>query len=272
MRLRLALLLCLMVAPASAESVKRASKGPSVVFVWSPAQAERLRSSSEAEVRAALDEARLGGPAAATAVSSIVALLERGTTTALAEAALDTLGDIESPFASGVLAMYTHHRMLPLRRAAVRGLSRTRGPEATPALRRALSDRDPEVRGLAATGLGALGARAAFRDLLVALDRGVNEAASSIGMICDGDECRELTKRLGKLPFDVVTSGFEPVWSRPQVAEDLKLQMVSALRELATFEAHAFMKSVLDRFPRGGSAKLKQALVEAARETAGGSR
>ena len=87
-----------------------------------------------------------------------------------------------------------------LRRAAVKALLKTKGPAAVKALRHALSDSDPMVRGIAATGLGTLKAKDAVPDLFVALDRKIAEAAASIGQLCAPSECEQLAGKLGRSP------------------------------------------------------------------------
>src|SRR5690606_27269682 len=133
----------------------------------------------------------------------------RGLSMPLTEAAIETLADLESDKGSAVLAQYAQHRALKVRRAAVQALPRTKGAPAVPALGRALSDPDPNVRGTAASGLGALQAKDAVGDLFVALDHRVNEAAASIGQLCAKEQCEALAGKLGALPFDVVTPGLD---------------------------------------------------------------
>src|SRR5260370_1339753 len=77
-------------------------------------------------------------------------------------------------------------------------------------------------------------------DLFNALAPGVNEAAVSIGQLCNPSECDQLAGRLGKLPFDVVTSGLDQILFRPQaeVSDDAKVKLIGRLRELGTGEAN----------------------------------
>jgi hypothetical protein len=156
----------------------------------------------------------------------------------------------------------------------VRALTRTKGAGAAQALRRALGDSDAQIRGNAAAGLGSLDARGAVPDLFAALDHRVNEAAASIGMLCDAQQCLELAGRIGKLPFDVVTSGLEPMLSRPsaQLADDVKLKVLERVRSLNTAEANRFLRDVQAHLPKDASPRLEQAVDDAVRATVGGSR
>ena len=149
-----------------------------------------------------------------------------------------------------------------MRHAAVKALAKTKGPDAVTALRRALRDSDAVVRGVAATGLGALKAKDAVRDLFAALDHNVGEAAASIGQLCAPAECDELAGKLGKLPFDVVTGGIDQVLFRPptEIDDDQKVKMVGRVRELGTAEANKFLKDVQGRWPKTWSPRVKQAI------------
>jgi hypothetical protein len=232
---------------------------------------EKLRSGDEAQVREALDELRTEGKAALSAAPWVGEVLMRGVTAPVAEAALDTLGDMETDSQVPIVAWYARHRVLAVRRAAIRSLVKGKGTLAVRALRRALADEDPAVRGLSATGLGALKAQEATMDLLAALEHGVPEAASSIGMICDTKECELLIAKLGRVPFDVVTSGIEQLLFRPatDVPDDVKIKVVGKLRELGTAESNKFLRDVQQRWPKGASARVRQALEQGVMATSG---
>jgi HEAT repeat protein len=223
---------------------------------------DKLRSGDEAAIKSALDDVRTVGKGAQAAAGPIADLLEHGLTTELTVAALDTLGDVEAESSSKAIAWYAVHRNVKVRQAAVKALARTKGAAAVAALRKALSDGDEGVRGMAATGLGALKAKDAVRDLFVALDHKVGEAAASIGQLCLPAECDELAGKLGKLPFDIVTGGLNEVLFRPsaEVDDDQKVKLVGRLRELGTGEANRFLKDVQKRWPQGSSPRVKQAI------------
>ncbi|MDF2692826.1 MAG: hypothetical protein K0S65_1209, partial [Labilithrix sp.] len=157
--------------------------GPSVL---------KLKSGDEAQIRAGLDDLRINGAAAGAAAVTVSEVLSRGLSEPLTQQAIDTLGDLESPDGSAVLAQYASHRTVAIRRAAIKALTRTKGPAAAQALRRALGDSDAQVRGTAAAALGALKAKDAVPDLFVALDHKVNEAAASIGQLCNPEQCDQL--------------------------------------------------------------------------------
>jgi HEAT repeat protein len=222
-------------------------------------------------VKGALDEVRTSARAGASAAPVIAELLQQGLTPPLTQAAIDTLGDTESEAGSAALGWYATHRNVELRRAAVQALSRTRGAVAVKALRQALSDPDPNVRGLAATGLGSMKAKDTVGDLFVALDHKVAEAAASIGQLCAGNECDRLAGKLGAVPFDVVTSGLDQVLFRPptDVSDDIKVKIVGRVRELGTGEANRFLRSVQGKWPKTWSQRVKQSIDQAVIATSG---
>ncbi len=249
-------------AAAKAPAKKKGSTTAEVVGQLPAGTVEKLRSGDEASIKAALDDVRTVGKGAQAAAGPIAELLERGLPADLTVAALDTLGDVEAESSSKSIAWYVVHRNAAIRQAAVKALARTKGPVAVAALRRALSDGDAVVRGMAATGLGALKAKEAVRDLFVALDHRVGEAATSIGQLCAPAECDELAGKLGRLPFDVVIGGLDQVLFRPaaEIDEDQKVKLVGRVRELGTAEANKFLKDVQKRWPAGWSARVKQAV------------
>jgi hypothetical protein len=141
---------------------KKSNAAPAKVDV-APA-VQKLHSGDEAQIRAGLDELRTAGPSAAAGAPAVAEALGQGLTEPLTIQAIDTLGDLESDAGTAVLVQYAGHRIVAVRRAAVRALTHTKGAGAAQALRRALGDADPQVRGNAAAGLGALKAHDAVPD------------------------------------------------------------------------------------------------------------
>ena len=224
----------------------------------------KLASNDAGEVLEGLTAAGAGGPIGAPLAPAIEALLKRGTTLPLAKAAIDALGAIGAESSSAALRPYMRHRVPELRRAAARALGSTRGPEALAAFRDGLRSPDGQVRGFSATGLGNLWAADALPDLFLALDHNVTEAASSIGLLCTASTCEKFLARLGSLPLDVMTSGIDPIFFRPQPFPDEKLvDVVGRLRELGSPEAGKYLADVLGRWPTAGSKRVKQVLESA---------
>lgn len=263
--------LLLLANPAAAQkkpdAPKKEARAPSVDV--GPA-VKKLESGEEAQIREALDELRIGGPSASPAAPAVAKALANGLTLPLTESAIETLGDLESDAGSPVLAHYAQHRTVKLRRAAVKALTRTKGAPAAAALRRALSDADPVVRGTAASGLGSLKAKDAVGDLFVALDHKVNEAAASIGQLCAAAECDQLASKLGKLPFDIISGALDQVLFRADLGDDAKIKVIGRIRELGTVEANKFLRDVQGRWPAAGSKRVRQSIDQAVIATSGG--
>ena len=92
-------------------------------------------------------------------------------------------------------------------------------------------------------------------DLFLALDHRVNEAASSIGMLCAAAECEKLATRVGKIPFDVISAGVEQALFRSDVPDDTKIKLIGRIRELGTQEANKFLRDTVKKWPAKGSAR-----------------
>ncbi len=255
--------------PAEGAAADRGT--PAVALVPLAADAiKRIKSDDPAQIKSGLDDARISGRAGAAAVPAIAQRLRDGLSPILTQAAIETLGDIQSEAGTDVLSWYARHRNVGFRRSAVEALAKTRGPNATLALRASLSDADPAVRGLAATALGEMKVREAVPDLFAALERSVPEAAAAIGELCSDNDCERLASKIGSMPFDVVTSGLDEVLMRPQtdVKDDLKVKIVGRVREMGTAEANRFLKGVQTRWPTRASQRVKQAIDQAVLATA----
>ena len=252
-------------APAPAKDKKGDAKVDVAPIV------QKLRSGDASQIREALDEARIAGPGGAAAAPAVAEVLGRGLPLPLTESAIETLADLEAEAGTPAIPPYVSHRTTKVRRSAVKALARTKGAGASAALRRALSDQDAVVRGNAASGLGALKAKDAVGDLFTALDHRVNEAASSIGTLCGPTECDQLAGKLGRLPFDVMSGGFEQILFRPttDVTDDGKIKVIGKVRELGTPEANKFLRDVAKRLTTA-SPRLKQSLDQAIQATGGG--
>lgn len=222
-----------------------------------------LLSGDEARILAALDTIRDTPDAAQKTAPLLAGLLRRGSTERATIQTCAVAAELQQASLSEALVLYLRHRSPKVRAAAARALPRTGGDAAVAALRQALRSPDKQVRGLAATGLGELGANSAVDDLIKALDRRVDPASAALGKLCLQKQCEALLKRLGKLPFEVITAGLDPVMFRKEVSDATKIQIVQAVSALATSDAHAFLQSVKTRFSDKESAEVKKALDEA---------
>jgi len=237
-----------------------AAKPPARATLNLESSKKALESGDEARTLAALDE--IEQAADRRAAPLVEALLGRGANSKLLLRAIIVAGSLGAPSSSAALAPYVRHRAPDVRRSAARSLARTKGSVAIGALRDALRGSDPELRGTAAEGLGALGAKEAVPDLFVVLPKEVPEAAGAIGVLCRGDECKRFVGLLGKLPFDVMESGFLPLLLRTDAdaSESAKLQLIEQLRRMATPKASALLASALAAYPPSGNQKIRAAI------------
>jgi hypothetical protein len=250
-------------AAASKAAAKNAPKGPAKPELdrWKRA----LESGSEAEMSSALTEIAALGPGGASAAPLVDALLGTGANGAVLLSALDTEAQLAVPASSAAVAPYVSHRKPEIRRAAARALSKTGGPVAVTTLRRALSGPDPAVRGLAAGGLGTLGATEAVEDLFAVLGHDTAEAAVAIAQLCSPEQCDRLMALVGKLRFEVLEASFVPLLLRPAsaVPDANKLRYIDRLRRLATKPAAAVLQTTLASIPKDESPTLRAALQTA---------
>ena len=249
---------------------------PGVAAVPLPADAlKRLKSDDLAKVQGALDDVRMSGKDGAPVAKAIVDRLNRGLPPALTLAAIETLGDTQAPAANEALAWYARHRDVGFRRAAIGALGKLQGAVPARALRNALSDPDDGVRGLAATEIGGLEGNTQVKetvaDLFVALDHKVEEAAVSIGQICDPADCKRLAGKLGIVPFDVMAGALDQVLLRnpKDIDEATKVDIVDRVRELGTADVHQFLVDLQSKWPPRGSQRVKATIEQAVNATSG---
>ncbi|MEZ4222418.1 MAG: HEAT repeat domain-containing protein [Polyangiaceae bacterium] len=231
-----------------------------------------LESRDESRMLAALKHVADAGDAGKPVTPHVEALVRRGASVEVLTLALNVLAGLKQPSSSAAIAPYYRHRVPEVRLAATKALLQTGGPAGIKALRAALRSPDARVRGMAASGLGSLNASEALPDLFAALNHNVGEAATSIGQLCKPVECEKLAGYLGKLPFDVVTSGFDQILFRPEkeMPEEQKIRIVGRLRELGTKDAGNYLADVAERWPKDWSKRVKQA-IDAAVKALGGS-
>ena len=230
---------------------------------------KRLEGSEEEAIQAlqsiAESESTEAGPL-------VAALLARGGSEKVIQEALTTSGKLKLETLSAPTAPYVLHRSEEIRRQACKTLLKTKGPVAVATLKQALRSPDAVVRGTAATGLGALGARDALGDLFLAFDHAVTEAGAAIGQLCKPDECEKFAERTGRVPFDVMTSGFDQILFRPpsEIPDEAKLLLIGRMREIGTAEVGKYLADVSERWPKEWSKKLKQVIDSAAKASGGG--
>lgn len=255
-------------APTSAKDAGAASKtvakpGPPKKIVIAAVTAELA---SPDTLAAGLADVEAAGPTAKKLAPRVEELLAKGLKADLTVRAIAALGAIGSTSSSPVIAPYVRHRAADIRKAAALALARTSGPDAAIALRRALRSSDPEVRSIAASGLGRAGDAQSIPDLALALDRGIQEAGPSIAALCTDADCAGVTSRMSKLALDKQQAVLEAMLRRkPVLPEAIVLGVIEQVRG-ASGEARKTYFSSLHRSFRGSLA-VSKALDAAARWT-----
>lgn len=226
-----------------------------------------LKSGDATRIRAAIEGAAVRDLPPDRVAPVVGAAARRGAPADLLAAMARVLGELRQEASSPGLAALARHRNVTVRHAALRALARTRGPVAVAALRLALRGSDRDARGLAATGLGELGATEATGELVRALDLEVGEAALALGRVCRQEGCEELLSRLGRVPLGALGPGLEAALLRTGegITAERALEWVGELRALGTPEAGRLLADIARRWPPSAPAAIRDALEEAAR-------
>lgn len=224
--------------------------------------ATQLASTDPAQVRTAIEGIALSGTA--EGVAPLAARIEKGLPPDLLDAALEALTVLSRPEAGPVLLELASHRRPAVRAKAVSALVACHARGADGALTAALSDTDGTVRSAAALGLGQLGARSAVDELFLAFEKGVVEAATSIGQLASDADVPRLLTYLGHVPFDTVTPAFDELFARRDIQERTKLDLVAHLAELATPQAKTYLETLASSLPASDPGALRRTAMEAA--------
>jgi len=261
---------------------------PSVALSWAiaigggfnsaQAQEQEQEQMTLAEATAALDSAdrntveggvqALGLIGDKPALDVLIARVRRGLPRELLMSAIFTVGAMGIPEAAPLLVELSSHRSADVRAGALEMLSALNAPATTGALVAALSDPDPQVRAVAAIGLGNIGASEALDKLFRAQDRGVSEASVAIGKVVKASDVPRLLGYLGQMPFRSLTPALKAIIGRADVDENARMLVVARLTELATPEVKSFFKDVLQEQGPNLPARVRTAITAAVQHIA----
>ncbi len=219
-----------------------------------------LESSNPDEIRLGLETAvAVGGAPAAMAIA---ARIRRGLPAEVLDSAVDSLAALGRREAGPVLFELLNHRHASVRARAAEAIVASNAPGSDRALVAALSDGDPQVRSAAALGLGRLGARASVDELFLALERGVLEAATSLGQLVNPEGVDRLLGFLGRVPLDALTPGFDELFARANLPDRSKLAVIGRLEGLATPEVKSYLSTTAEVLPEGALRHAAQAAAD----------
>jgi len=258
-----ALLLTSVATRAGAQ--RRPRRPPAVETVAGPPLEElvaQLASSDEAIIRQGIEALGLRGQA--DVVEPLAARIRRGLPPELLELAVDTLVISGRPEAGPVLITLISHRRPAIRLKAIMAVASLKPRGAEQSLTLALSDADAQIRAAAATGLGQVGARGSVDRLFLALEHGVLEASTSIGVLATPAEVVRLLGYLGRLAFDGISPALGELLARRDIPDRTKLDIVARLAELATGGAKTFLQEFVASLPTTDRSPVRRAAEDAA--------
>jgi HEAT repeat protein len=193
----------------------------------------------------------LAASGAKGAAAPLVDLLRTGPRNDITNAAIQSLGLIAHPESLPVIIEYLNHRRPDARITAIYALDAYEDEKVAAALTDALRDSDKEVRSTAALSLGKHGNVSTVPILFKALDRGVQEAAISIGQLGTAKHAEKLSAQLGKLDINILLPGFDEFLRREDFPKKGKLQILNDLFELAGPDVRRFAVAYKASFPPG---------------------
>ena len=238
------------------------------------ARRSRARSPASREIASLLQDAdtdrvrrgieAVGLRGSAQAVQLLDARVRQGMPADLLLLAVHTAGAVGRPEAGPLLTDLLSHRRVAIRVAVVHALTDLQPPGVESALIRALSDGDPTVRAAAAEALGHIGSEHAIEPLFLAFDRGVEEAATSLGQLARSDDVSRILAYLGERSLETLSPALLELLSRRDIPTDTKVNVVVRLGEMATGEVRRFLEDFRSSLPDRAPSELREAAENAA--------
>lgn len=225
-----------------------------------PTVLPRLHSTNPDEIRGAIDDLTVIGDA--QCVPPLVELLRSGQPDAVTDRALDALRAIHHASAIEVLTEFTHHRRAGARRRAYRALAAIDDRRVSALIEAGLRDSDREVRSGCALALGEMRSRGSLDLLFRAFDRGVIEAATSIGQLGAAGTVERFDGYLGRVPLSVMLSGYDQFLRRSDIDEETKVGIVMRLGEVSGRQVREFLSSYLGTFADRDRSRLRQTVMD----------
>jgi HEAT repeat protein len=223
----------------------------------------RLRSTNADEVRQAIDALRVIDRA--ECVPPLAELVRSGQPDAITDAALEAFRGLAEPSSIDVLTEITRHRRAGARRRAYAALAGIADRRIPTLLEQGLRDSDRNVRAACALALGNIGARGSVDILFRAFERGVVEAAVSIGKLGNEGSVERFSAHLGQQPLSVMLSGYEQYLRRTDIAEQTKIAIVNRLGEVSGRQVREFLSAYLATFAARDRSRLRTVVQDTLR-------
>ena len=228
-----------------------------------PAIVAKLKSSDTNQVREAIDQLTVLD--SAEAIAPLAELLRSGQPDALTDRALEAFAALQKPESISVLVEFTHHRRGGARRRAYQALASIHDSRVPALVERGLRDSDRNVRATCALSLGEIHATSSVNILFRAFDRGVLEAATSIGKVGDAQAVERFSQSLGRQPLSVMLDGYDQFLRRADIDEKVKLGVVAKLGEVSGPIVKTFLRQYLGTFSERDRGELRHAVEETMR-------
>lgn len=193
----------------------------------------------------------LAAASAKEAVGPLIDLLRSGPRNDITNSAVQALGSLGQKKALPILVEYLTHRRADARIAALFALEGFNDSSVTRAVEDCLRDSDSQVRATAALALGKRGDKASVPVLFRAFERGVADAAISIGQLGTPEDAQRLATYLGKMDVSVLLPGFDEFLRRPDFPVKAKLAILEQLFELAGPDVKRFAVAYKASFSPG---------------------
>jgi HEAT repeat protein len=259
----LALTLAL-IAPESADAQRSGRRGASEQGAPTIRDLDtitpRLQSTSPDEIRQAIDMLTIIDHP--RVIPPLADLLRAGQADQVTDRALESLRGLAHPSSLDVLTEFTQHRRVGARRRAYQAVAAIEDDRVPAILEQGLRDSDRSVRSESALALGSVGATSSLDTLFRAFERGVVEAAISIGKLGDEDSIERFSEHLGRRPLAIMLSGYQEFLGRREISNDAKAAIVGRLGEVSTPMVRRFLSDYLASFSPRDRSELKTAVEE----------
>jgi hypothetical protein len=262
---RIALSICLLAALAAHRAqaaegdpkrkTPRAAAGLSLEEV-----AVMLSSANPDEVRLALETA----PALHNrqVAPLVIERVRAGLKPELLLVAIDSLAAQDDARSAELLAQLTRHRRASVRARAALALASLKAEVSEPALVRALSDSEEEVRDAAADGLALMGAKRSLPALFQAFDRGVGKAGSAIGQLVEPAALVRVTSYFGRVSFVGLAPVLDALFARRNLGDDVKLGLLQNIAKQNNADARGYLEGLGEKLPSDASGNLRRTITE----------
>jgi hypothetical protein len=185
------------------------------------------------------------------AAGPLIDLLRSGPRNDITNSAIQALGSLGNKKALPILIEYLSHRRADARIAALFALESFDDTQTSRAVESRLRDSDSQVRATAALALGKRGDKGYVPVLFRAFERGVSDAAISIGQLGSPEDAARLGTYLGKMDIKELLPGFDEFLRRPDFPVKAKLAILEQLFGLAGPDVKRFALAYKASFPPG---------------------